>query len=171
MSREGYPSAVLAAVMLSGLVARWEMPSSRRGTESWGRSGSTSARNSFNRYPQGNLDDVLATVAAPHAGGVDIVTGTDASITHPASAASPTAPASHHELQMLVRAGLSPTAALRAATSTPARLLGLTDRGRIQPGLRAGLLLVDGDPATTISDTLNIRTAWRRGARLDCAHP
>jgi len=30
----------------------------------------------------------------------------------------------------------------------------------------ADLLLVDGDPATTIADTLNIGGIWRRGARL-----
>lgn len=72
----------------------------------------------------------------------------------------------HHELQLLVAAGLSPTDALRAATATPARRFGLTDRGRIAPGARADLLLVDGDPIATISDTLSIRAVWRRGVRL-----
>ena len=55
--------------------------------------------------------------------------------------------------------------ALRAATATPARRFGLTDRGRITPGARADLLLVDGDPTTTIADTLSIRAVWRRGVR------
>jgi hypothetical protein len=32
-------------------------------------------------------------------------------------------------------------------------------------GARADLLLVDGDPTTTIADTLSIRAVWRRGAR------
>ena len=72
----------------------------------------------------------------------------------------------HHELQHLVQAGLALLQALRAATSNPALRFGLGDRGRIAEGLRADLLLVDGDPATTISDTLNIRAIWRRGARL-----
>lgn len=75
----------------------------------------------------------------------------------------------HHELRDLVRAGLTPVQALRAATSTPARRFALTDRGRIAEGLRADLLLVDGDPAVTISDTLNARAVWRRGTRLDSA--
>ncbi|WP_181319460.1 hypothetical protein [Rhodococcus sp. OK519] len=35
----------------------------------------------------------------------------------------------------------------------------------IAEGLRADLLLVDGDPTTTISDTLNLRDVWRRGTR------
>lgn len=60
---------------------------------------------------------------------------------------------------------MDPVEALRAATATPARRFGLGDRGRIIEGLRADLLLVDGDPTTTISDTLNLREVWRRGTR------
>ena len=59
----------------------------------------------------------------------------------------------HHELQLLVAAGRQPEEALRAATSTPARRFGLADRGRIVLGALADLLLVDGDPTATISDT------------------
>lgn len=122
-------------------------------------------RSSYDRYPHGHLDDVLASVHALHAAGVDILTGTDAApaplpfmggIAHGASV--------HHELQMLVRAGLTPVQALRTATSVPARRFGLDDRGRIAAGLRADLLLVDGDPTTAISDTLSTRCVWRRGA-------
>jgi imidazolonepropionase-like amidohydrolase len=36
-------------------------------------------------------------------------------------------------------------------------------------GQRADLLLVDGDPTTTIGDTLNIREVWRRGIRQSAA--
>jgi imidazolonepropionase-like amidohydrolase len=72
----------------------------------------------------------------------------------------------HHELQFLVAAGLKPIEALRAATATPARRFGLTDRGRIVPGALADLLLVDGDPLTNIADTLSIRDVWHRGVRL-----
>jgi len=71
----------------------------------------------------------------------------------------------HHELQLLVAAGLTPVQALRAAIATPARRFGLTDRGRITPGARADPLLVDGDPTATIADTLSIRAVWRRGVR------
>lgn len=52
---------------------------------------------------------------------------------------------------------------LRAATLTPARRFGLSDRGRIAEALRADLLLVDGDPTTAIADTLNLRAVRRRG--------
>ncbi|MEU9186688.1 amidohydrolase family protein [Streptomyces sp. NPDC048484] len=121
---------------------------------------------SYNRYPQGKLEDVLASVKALHDVGVDLMAGTDAAplplpflggVVHGASV--------HQELQYLVEAGLTPVQALRAATLTPARRFGLEDRGRIAEGLRADLLLVDGDPTTTISDTLNLRDVWRRGTR------
>jgi imidazolonepropionase-like amidohydrolase len=42
----------------------------------------------------------------------------------------------------------------------------LTDRGRITPGLRADLLLVDGDPCADIAATRNIAAIWRNGIRL-----
>jgi imidazolonepropionase-like amidohydrolase len=72
----------------------------------------------------------------------------------------------HHELQYLVAAGRTPSPALRAAPATTARRFHLSDRGRIADGLRADLLLVDGDPTSTLSDTLNTRAIWRRGTRL-----
>ena len=129
----------------------------------------TSLCRCMNVYPQGKLQDVLATVMALHADGVDILAGTDVSepiaslggLAHGASL--------HRELQLLVAAGLTPVEALRSATSTPARRFGLTDRGRIAPGLRADLLLVDGDPARTISDTLSVRTIWRGGIQQEQA--
>ncbi len=73
----------------------------------------------------------------------------------------------HRELELMVSAGLSPTAALRAATSVPASVFGLHDRGRITPGLRADLLLVEGDPTTDILATRNIAGIWKQGVRFD----
>lgn len=105
---------------------------------------------SYDKYPQGNLDDVLASVKALHDAGVDILTGTDVAMPLPFLGGMAHGASVHHELQLLVRAGLPTLDALRAATSVPARRFGLTDRGRIAQGLRADLLLVDGDPTTTI---------------------
>ena len=103
---------------------------------------------------------------ALHKAGVDILAGSDVSeplsilggLAHGASL--------HQELQLLVAAGLTPVEALKSATSVPARRFGLTDRGRIVPGARADLLLVKGDPTTSISDMLNIQAIWRRGSQL-----
>ncbi|WP_328458110.1 amidohydrolase family protein [Amycolatopsis sp. NBC_00438] len=124
-------------------------------------------RSSYNRYPQGKLEDVLETVRALADAGVDVLAGTDASMAETFFGGLAHGASLHHELQYLVAAGLTPAQALRAATATTARRFGLGDRGRIAEGLRADLVLVDGDPTTTIGDTLNTRAVWRRGARLE----
>ncbi|TDD60498.1 amidohydrolase family protein [Actinomadura rubrisoli] len=123
-------------------------------------------RSSFGHYPQGRLEDVLGSLKALHDAGVDILVGTDASWPLPFLGGVAHGASVHHELQYLVQAGLTPAEALTAATAVPARRFGLDDRGRIAEGLRADLLLVDGDPTTTISDTLNTQAVWRHGTRL-----
>jgi hypothetical protein len=51
------------------------------------------------------------------------------------------------EMQLLEEIGLSPAAALRAATIEPARAMRVTDEfGLIRPGLRADLVLTDANP-------------------------
>lgn len=123
-------------------------------------------RSSFNHYPQGKLENVLASVRALHQAGVKLLVGTDVSQPLPFLGGLAHGASVHQEMQYLVDAGLPPVAALRAATSATARQFNLADRGTIAVGQRADLLLVDGDPTTTISDTLNIREVWRRGQRL-----
>jgi len=71
----------------------------------------------------------------------------------------------HKEMEHLVNAGLTPTSALAAATSATARAFRLTDRGRIKAGMRADLLLVNGDPTKEIRDTRHIVAVWKRGVR------
>ena len=121
---------------------------------------------SYSTYLQGNLDDIFATVRALHEAGVDILAGTDVSEPLPSFGGLAHGASLHHELQLLAAAGLTPIEVLRAATTTPARRFGLSDRGRIAPDFRADLLLVDGDPTTNIADTLSIRAVWRRGVQL-----
>ncbi|GAA3514862.1 amidohydrolase family protein [Actinocatenispora rupis] len=123
-------------------------------------------RASYDRFPHGNLDDVYATVRALDAAGVDVLAGTDVSMPETFFGGLAHGASLHHELQYLVAAGLTPERALRAATATTARRFRLSDRGRIAEGLRADLLLVDGDPTVDIGDTLNTRAIWRRGTRL-----
>ncbi|GAA2819271.1 amidohydrolase family protein [Streptomyces showdoensis] len=126
----------------------------------------TTLRSCFGHYPQGKLQDVLDSVKALADAGVDLLVGTDVSQPMPFLGGLAHGASVHHELQHLVAAGLTPAAALRAATATTARRFHLSDRGRIAEGLRADLLLVDGDPTTTITDTLNTRAIWRRGTHL-----
>ncbi|KAG9039969.1 hypothetical protein FRB95_004441 [Tulasnella sp. JGI-2019a] len=120
----------------------------------------------FNTFPSGNFNDNLATVKALHTAGVDILAGTDASVPVPELGGLAHGASVHHELQLLVGAGLTPLEALKAATSVPARRFNLNDRGKIQEGMRADLLLVKGNPAEEIGDSLNIQAVWRRGSRL-----
>ncbi len=104
------------------------------------------------------LVDAMHNVRDLHAAGVDILAGTDAGnpgTTHGASM--------HGELELLVRAGLTPLQALAAATSVPARRFGLRDRGVIAAGMRADLLLVDGDPTRDITATRAITQVWKNG--------
>ena len=67
------------------------------------------------------------------------------------------------ELRLLVSAGLSPGQALAAATSVAATHLGLDGAGRIAPGARADLLLVDGDPTTDLAALERVRLVTRDG--------
>jgi imidazolonepropionase-like amidohydrolase len=60
----------------------------------------------------------------------------------------------HRELRSLVEAGLSPYAALEAATRTPAEYLNALDRaGTVARGKRADLLLVEANPLDAIANT------------------
>lgn len=99
-----------------------------------------------------------ATVKQLRAAHVPILAGTDAGNPGTAHGA-----ALHRELELLVNAGLTPTEALAAATSIPAKIFHLGDRGRIAEGMRADLLLVAGDPTTTITATRDIVGVWKQG--------
>ncbi len=58
----------------------------------------------------------------------------------------------HRELELYVRAGMTPGEALRIATRNGARYAGLEqEAGSIERGKRADLILVDGDPTADIS--------------------
>ncbi len=118
---------------------------------------------SMNVYPQGDLDGAYSSVRALRDAGVDVLAGSDVSEPIPTLGGLAHGASLHHELQLLVQAGFTPVEALCAATSVPARRFTLTDRGRIVPGSRADLLLVDGDPTTAISETLSTRAVWRSG--------
>ena len=98
------------------------------------------------------------------AAGVPILAGTDTP--NPGTAAGVSL---HGELKALVDAGLTPTEALTAATAAPAKAFHLDDRGRIAPGKRAELLLVNGDPTEHITATRDIAGIWKQGVAVDRA--
>ncbi|MFT4038049.1 MAG: amidohydrolase family protein [Thermomicrobiales bacterium] len=67
------------------------------------------------------------------------------------------------ELALLVAAGMTPEPAIVAATSGAARCLGLTDRGALQPGLRADIIAVPGDPLADITVTQQVSFVMQGG--------
>ncbi len=73
----------------------------------------------------------------------------------------------HRELEAMVEAGMPPAEAIRAATSDPARLLGLHDRGLIEAGRRADLLVLHSNPLEDITATRRIREVVVAGDVLD----
>ena len=102
-----------------------------------------------------STDDAIHQLIASH---VPILVGTDAPVPGTTYGASV-----HGEMMLLVRDGLSPIQALAAATSVPARIFHLDDRGSIREGFRADLLLVQGDPTTNILATRQIVEVWKKG--------
>lgn len=94
------------------------------------------------RY-QKSYDKMIEFVGRMYKAGIPIVAGTDqlAGFTL------------QHELELYVRAGMTPAQALQVATYNGAKYARvLDDRGVVMQGKRADLILVDGDPTRNISD-------------------
>jgi len=92
----------------------------------------------------------LELVAAMNRAGVDVIAGTD--VLNPYCFPGFSLP---DELEMYVKAGMSPMDALRTATANPARFLGREkDLGTVEPGKLADLVLLDANP---LGDINNVR--------------
>jgi imidazolonepropionase-like amidohydrolase len=113
--------------------------------------------------PGATYDNARASVAAAYRAGVPILAGTDTNTDAEAPGSFTYGDSLHHELELLIDAGLSTTDALRAATVLPAEHFGLTDRGVVAPGRRADLILVDGDPLHDIRAARSISRVWCGG--------
>ena len=74
----------------------------------------------------------------------------------------------HDELANLVAAGLSPAAALRAATIDAARFSGVADKyGSIDTGKAADMILLDANPLEDIRNTQRIAGLFFNGRFFD----
>jgi imidazolonepropionase-like amidohydrolase len=70
------------------------------------------------------------------------------------------------ELQLMAENGFTPTQALVAATSSAAELMGLADElGTLEPGKRADVVVVDGDPFEFEKLSERIRAVYKDGVR------
>jgi len=87
--------------------------------------------------------------------GVRIALGTDAgTFPHGLNA---------RELAVLVERGMAPLAAIRSATVDGAELLGVDDRGALEPGLLADVIAVPGDPLKSVTALERVDFVMRGG--------
>ncbi len=107
----------------------------------------------------------VALTGALARAGVPMLTGSD----HPLTTSLPGL-AIHDELGWLVKAGLTPAAALRAATWEPARYFAATDSmGTVAAGKVADLVVLGANPLTDIANTRRIRAVLANGMYYDRA--
>lgn len=113
------------------------------------------------RKPQAVRDRHVESFQMAMRLGVPIAAGTDAGT-----------PLNRHgsmvpELELMMKAGLAPLAAIHAATAAAARALGLEDEtGRVAPGLAADLLAVAGNPADRIHALDEVRLVMAQGRTI-----
>ena len=74
------------------------------------------------------------------------------------------------EFQAMVKAGLDPARALRAATGTAAELLDRNDIGVLAPGASADILAMPGDPITSPTTSAEERSAPQSGQEPSAVH-
>jgi imidazolonepropionase-like amidohydrolase len=139
---------LLPAAVARELVTRW---AERR------RAALAASESAKHRMRQA-WDNILALVGGFQRAGGRVLAGTDCPNVAIVSGFS-----LHRELELLVRAGLSPMEAIVAATRHPAERLGKRDVfGTVAPGRVADLLLLGDDP---LADIRNIRRIERVIAR------
>jgi len=108
------------------------------------------------------LENGMRNLKTLHAKGVHIAFGTD-------SGANPVRIqgwGEHRELELMVKAGLSPMDALVAATRGSATMLGISDRGTLEKGKRADLLVLAGNPLDDIRNTRKLVSVWHDGREI-----
>ena len=72
------------------------------------------------------------------------------------------------EAELLVASGLTPLEAIKVCTLNGATYLGRADRiGSIAVGKQADLVVIDGNPATTIADIAHVTLVFRQGVGYD----
>ncbi len=111
------------------------------------------------RYLGRVVDLQGAITAAFHRAGVPLMIGTDSE----GLGAQPGF-GLHTELELFVRAGMTPAAALRYATIVPARVMQIADSvGTVESGKIADLVLLDANPLADIRNTRRITGVFRAG--------
>jgi imidazolonepropionase-like amidohydrolase len=76
---------------------------------------------------------------------------------------------SHIEMESMVKAGLTPSEVITAATRNSARFLGLDQLGTVASGKNADFLVLDANPLDNIANTRRISRVYLRGGQIDRA--
>jgi hypothetical protein len=122
---------------------------------SWPASAMTEAKATF--------PEVLEIVRRFHQRGVLLTTGSDLAAPWITPGVS-----LHHEMELLVRAGIPPLDVLTIATANGAKALGiLAEVGTIEEGKRADLVVLAADPMKDIRNTRNVDYVFLAGKRLE----
>lgn len=100
-----------------------------------------------------------ASFAKAVAAGVKVALGTDSGVTPHGD--------NLRELALMVEGGMTPMQTIEATTRSAAELMGLDDElGTLEPGKRADLVVVDGDPLAVATLAERIDAVYKDGAKV-----
>lgn len=110
------------------------------------------------------LQVALKNVKKVHDAGILLALGTD-------SGAQPIRVqgfSEHNELELLVKAGLTPLQAISVGTRNAAMLLKIDHQvGTLEPGKKANFIVLDKNPAEDILNTRTISAVWKNGQKVN----
>ncbi len=98
---------------------------------------------------------IQATATKAYKGGVKIAFGTDSGVSPHGDNA--------REFALMVEAGIPAAYALQSATIHAAEVLGVDDQGVIEPGKRADIIAMPGDPLVDIEQTMKVDFVMKDG--------